>query len=120
MLGVKKFFLKNLQYKNLKYRVEFPEERNAFVLDHKHGHCDVTCKPATLLTPIHYLSLDLRYLCGARAFAPLHGKITFLMCELEPYPAWCSCWRKSCLVKREYSLTFFFIKGLFSHHVTIK
>ena len=87
MLGVKKFFLKNLQYKNLKYRVEFPAERNAFVLDHKHGHCDVTCKPATLLTPIHYLSLDLRDLCGARAFPPLRAKITFLVCEQEPYPA---------------------------------
>ena len=25
---------------------KFPEERNAFVLDHQHGCCDVTCKPA--------------------------------------------------------------------------
>ena len=27
-------------------RVHFPAERNAFVLDHQHGHRDVTCKPA--------------------------------------------------------------------------
>ena len=24
----------------------FPENRNGFVLDHQHGRCDVTCKPA--------------------------------------------------------------------------
>ena len=27
-------------------RVQFPEERNAFVLNHHHGLRDVTCKPA--------------------------------------------------------------------------
>ena len=26
--------------------VNFPEERNAFVLDYQHGFRDVTCKPA--------------------------------------------------------------------------
>ena len=29
-------------------RVHFPAERNAFVLDHQHGHRDVTCKPAII------------------------------------------------------------------------
>ena len=36
------FFPKNLH----ENRVKFPEERNAFVLDHQHGRRDVTCKPA--------------------------------------------------------------------------
>ena len=38
----KKLFWKNLH----ENRVLFPEERNAFVLDHQHGRRDVTCKPA--------------------------------------------------------------------------
>ena len=38
---------KNISSKNLhENRVQFPEKRNAFVLDHQHGCCDVTCKPA--------------------------------------------------------------------------
>ena len=38
---------KNISSKNLhENRVSFPEERNAFVLDHQHGRRDVTCKPA--------------------------------------------------------------------------
>ena len=36
------FFSKNLH----KNGVYFPEERNAFVLDHQHGRRDVTCIPA--------------------------------------------------------------------------
>ena len=36
------FFWKNLH----KNRVKFPEERNAFVLDHQFGRRDITCKPA--------------------------------------------------------------------------
>ena len=42
-LKQKKLFSKNLH----ENRVLFPEERNAFVLDHQHGRRDVTCKPAT-------------------------------------------------------------------------
>ena len=45
MLGViteELFFPQNLH----ENRVKFPEERNAFVLDQQHGHCDTTCKPA--------------------------------------------------------------------------
>ena len=38
----KKLFSKNLH----ENRVLFPEERNAFVLDHQHGRRDITCKPA--------------------------------------------------------------------------
>ena len=38
---------KNISSKNLhENRVQFPEKRNAFVLDHQHGCRDVTCKPA--------------------------------------------------------------------------
>ena len=38
---------KNISSKNLhENRVYFPEERNAFVLDHQHGCREVTCKPA--------------------------------------------------------------------------
>ena len=38
---------KNLISKNVhENRVQYPEERNAFVLDHHHGRLDVTCKPA--------------------------------------------------------------------------
>ena len=38
---------KNISLKNLhENRVQFPEESNAFVLDHQHGRRDVTCKPA--------------------------------------------------------------------------
>ena len=37
------FFLKNLH----ENRVMFPEERNAFVLDHQDSRRDVTCKPTT-------------------------------------------------------------------------
>ena len=37
------FFSKNLP----DYRVNFPEERNTFVLPHQHSRHDVTCKPAT-------------------------------------------------------------------------
>ena len=41
---------KNIFSKNLhENRVWFPEERNAFVLDHQHGRHDVTCKPAIKL-----------------------------------------------------------------------
>ena len=39
-----KFCSKNLHENG----VQFPEERNAFVLDHQHGRRDVTCKPAIL------------------------------------------------------------------------
>ena len=40
---------KNISSKNLhENRVQFPEERNAFVLDHQHSRRDVTCKPAIL------------------------------------------------------------------------
>ena len=40
---------KNISSNNLhENRVQFPEERNAFVLDHQHGRRDVTCKPAIL------------------------------------------------------------------------
>ena len=47
MLGVK---TKETFWKNLhENRVLFPGERNAFVLDHQHGHRDVTCKPAIVL-----------------------------------------------------------------------
>ena len=36
---------KNVSSQNLhENRVQFPEERNAFVLDHQHGRRDVTCK----------------------------------------------------------------------------
>ena len=38
----KEMFLINLHQN----RVHFPEERDAFVLDHQHGCRDVTCKPA--------------------------------------------------------------------------
>ena len=37
-----KFFSKNLH----ENRIQFPEERNPFVLDRQHGRRDVTCKPA--------------------------------------------------------------------------
>ena len=30
-------------------KIDFPEERNAFVLDLQHGRRDVTCKPAITL-----------------------------------------------------------------------
>ena len=47
MLGVNtiqyNFFSKNLQWK--KSFNEFPEERNAFVLDQHHDRPDITCKP---------------------------------------------------------------------------
>ena len=36
------FFSKNLH----ENRIQFPEERNPFVLDRQHGRRDVTCKPA--------------------------------------------------------------------------
>ena len=36
------FFLNDVH----KSRVLFPDERNTFVLDHQHGRCDITCKPA--------------------------------------------------------------------------
>ena len=35
------FFFTNLH----ENRVKFPEERNSFVLDFRHGRRDVTCKP---------------------------------------------------------------------------
>ena len=41
---------KNISSKNLhENRVQFPEERKAFVLDQQHGRRDVTCKPAIKL-----------------------------------------------------------------------
>ena len=51
MLGVKtkEYFSKNLH----ENRVQFPEERNAFVLDHQNGRRDVTCKPAITVEEIH-------------------------------------------------------------------
>ena len=45
------FFSNNLH----ENRVSFPEESNAFVLDHQHGRRDVTCKPAILCTFVHFL-----------------------------------------------------------------
>ena len=44
MLGVNTidFFLNNVH----ENRVLFPDKRNTFVLDHQHGHRDITCKPA--------------------------------------------------------------------------
>ena len=42
VVNTKEFFLLNLHQN----RVHFPAERNAFVLDHRHGRRDVTCKPA--------------------------------------------------------------------------
>ena len=39
---------KNISKNLLENRVQFPEERNAFVLDHQHSRRDVTCKPAIL------------------------------------------------------------------------
>ena len=42
VVNTKEIFLLNLHQN----RVHFPAERNAFVLDHQHGHRDVTCKPA--------------------------------------------------------------------------
>ena len=44
VVNTKECFLLNLHQN----RVHFPVERNAFVLDHQHGHRDVTCKPAIL------------------------------------------------------------------------
>ena len=54
MLGVrggggqnnKNFFSKNLR----ENRVQFPRERNAFVLDHQHGRCDVRCKRVMVIS----------------------------------------------------------------------
>ena len=43
--NTKEIFLLNLHQN----RVDFPAERNAFVLDHQHGHRDVTCKAALTL-----------------------------------------------------------------------
>ena len=42
VVNTKEIFLINLHQN----RVQFPVERNAFVLDHQHGRRDVTCKPA--------------------------------------------------------------------------
>ena len=50
----KKLFWKNLH----ENRVLFPGERNAFVLDHHHGHRDVTCKPAILGLDLGEFSLQ--------------------------------------------------------------
>ena len=40
-------------------RVEFPKERTAFILDHQHGHRDVTCKVAIILLVI--IGANLQY-----------------------------------------------------------
>ena len=45
VVKTKEIFLLNLHQN----RVHFPEERNAFVLDHQHGRRDVTCKPAIVM-----------------------------------------------------------------------
>ena len=42
MLGVDTIITKNTHENGVK----FPEERNAFVLDHQHGCSVLTCKPA--------------------------------------------------------------------------
>ena len=57
MLGVntKETFLLNLHQN----RIQFPAERNVFVLDHQHGHRDVTCKPA-IAWPSPFKQLSLR------------------------------------------------------------
>ena len=47
VVKTKEIFLLNLHQN----RVRFPAERNAFVLDHQHGCCDVTCKPAIKVPP---------------------------------------------------------------------
>ena len=58
MLGVK---TKNISSKNLhENRVSFPEERNAFVLDHQHGRRDVTFKPAILVYTAKTLNYGLK------------------------------------------------------------
>ena len=48
------FFPKNLH----ENRVQFPEERNAFVLDHQHGRRDVTCKPAMGVDRVKQLDVN--------------------------------------------------------------
>ena len=55
----KEFVSKNLH----ENRVWFPEERNAFVLDHLHGRRDVTCKPAIAL--VYFVS---RFLLNRRFY----------------------------------------------------
>ena len=47
MLGVNtiEFFSINLH----ENRVQFPEERKAFVLERQHGCRDITCKPAIMI-----------------------------------------------------------------------